>query len=71
MKLFIIVVVSVIVCCNAPDGPVNAVKLLEAILNETRATRDQSLQRSLAQENALNELIDKVEITNRHIDKVD
>ena len=61
MKLFIIVVVSVIVCCNAQDDSIRAVQLLEDILNETRAARDQSLQRSLAQENTLNELIDKVE----------
>ena len=35
MKLFIIVVVSVIVCCNAQGDSPKAVKLLEAILNET------------------------------------
>ena len=47
MKLFIIVVVSVIVCCNAQD---DSLRLLEAILNETKATRE--LQ---------NTFIDKVE----------
>ena len=41
MKLFIIVVVSVIVCCNAQDKPLNkAVQLLEAILDETKAARE-------------------------------
>ena len=50
MKLFIIVVVSVIVCCNAQDDSLRTVQLLEAILNETKATRE--LQ---------NTLIDKVE----------
>ena len=39
MKLFIIVVVSMIVCCNAQDDSLRAVQLLEAILNETKATR--------------------------------
>ena len=82
MKLFIVVVVSVIVCCNAQDDSLRAVQLLEAILNETKATRQlqnelledirnetratrelqyQNLQKNYAQENALNELIDKVE----------
>ena len=50
MKLFIIVVVSVIVCCNAQGDSLRAVQLLEAILNETKVTRE--LQ---------NTLIDKVE----------
>ena len=39
MKLFIIVVVSVIVYCNAQDDSLRAVQLLEAILNETKVTR--------------------------------
>ena len=50
MKPFIIVVVSVIVCCNAQDDSPRAIKLLEAIFNETKVTRE--LQ---------NTLIDKVE----------
>ena len=40
MRLFIIVVVSVIVCCNAQDDSLRAVQLLEAILNETKVTRE-------------------------------
>ena len=40
MKLFIIVVVSVIVCCNAQDDSLRAAQLLEAILNETKVTRE-------------------------------
>ena len=70
MKLFIIVVVSVIVCCNAHD---ELVQLLEAILNETRVTRElqyQNLQKNAAQENALNILIDKVDTTNIRINKL-
>ena len=67
MKLFIIIVVSVIVYCNAQGDSLRAVQLLEAILNETRVARYQSLQRSLAQENALNELIDKVETTSTQL----
>ena len=49
MKLFIIVVVSVIVCCNAQgDDSLRAVQLLEAILNETKVTRE--LQNTLINE---------------------
>ena len=40
MKLFIIVVVSVIVCCNAQDDSLRTVQLLEAILNETSTLID-------------------------------
>ena len=36
MKLFIIVLLSVIVCCNAQGDSLRTVQLLEAILNETR-----------------------------------
>ena len=55
MKLFIIVVVSVIVCCNARDEPTTAIQLLKAIVNETRVARE-------LQHQQLNELIDKVEL---------
>ena len=55
MKLFIIVVVSVIVCCNAQDEPTTTIQLLKAIVNETRVARE-------LQHQQLNELIDKVEL---------
>ena len=48
MKLFIIVVVSVIVCCNAQGDSLRAVQLLESILNETEVTRE--LQNTLINE---------------------
>ena len=74
MKLFIIVVVSVIVCCNAQDDSLRAVQLLEAILNETKVTRE--LQNQLL-ENILNEtraarntLIDKVEIVAAKLENI-
>ena len=56
MKLFIIVVVSVIVYCNAQDDSLTAVQLLEAILNETKVTRELH-----------NTLIDKVESVSNEV----
>ena len=56
MKLFIIVVVSVIVCCNAQGDSLRAVQLLEAILNETKVTRELH-----------NTLIDKVESVSNEV----
>ena len=73
MKLFIVVVVSVIVCCNAQDDSLRAVQLLEAILNETKATRElqyQNLQKNCAQEKVLNELIDKVELVAAKLENI-
>ena len=42
MKLVIVVVVSVMLCCSAQaeDDPLRAIHLLEAILNETKAARE-------------------------------
>ena len=71
MNLFIIIVLSMIVCCNAQDRTTTkTLQVLEAILNETRATRELqylSLQKSMAQERALNNLIEKVELLESRI----
>ena len=70
MKLFIIVVVSMIVITNGQDEPLKvAVQLLEAILNDTRELQYQLLENILnetraikkLQENTLNKLVDKVD----------
>ena len=74
MKLFIIVVVSVIVCCNAQDDSLRAVQLLEAILNEAKVTRElhyQLLENILNEtRNTLNELIDKVELVAAKLENI-